>query len=218
MKSLTTLSIAFAIFSLPVIALADESLEERCREAATIIETINLGENPIPQSILDKAKGVAIVKVVRGGFIVGGQHGNGVVLKNNGGHWSAPAAFDMGGGSFGAQIGGDVVSYVFVLNNDVALAQFTSLSKSKFDAGASAIAGPNRAAANKKDLPESSIYAYTTSDGAFAGATVGGSYINIQPEVNQAAYGPNATANTILTGKQAVPDYAKKLIDLLSGK
>ncbi len=199
------------------LARAEDSLGERIQTAIEIVQTLNAEGKSVPQSILNDASGVAIVKIARGGFVIGGSHGNGVVLKNLGdGNWSAPAAFEMGGGSFGAQIGGDVVDYVFVLNNDLALEMFTSLDQVKFDAGASATAGPDHAAANKKDLPGKSIYVYSTTDGAFAGATVGGSFVEVEPKVNQAAYGESITTAEILSGKVEAPASTEKLYSLLN--
>ncbi|WOO42235.1 lipid-binding SYLF domain-containing protein [Rubellicoccus peritrichatus] len=219
MKNLSHLFVTILIGITPFFAAAEDSLPVRTDTAIQILQKIAISDKPIPQVVLDEAVGVAIVKIVRGGFIVGGQHGNGIILKHlGGGKWSAPLAFDMGGGSFGAQIGGDVVDYVFVLNNDVALEMFTSSNEVKFDAGAAATAGPDNATANKKDLPGKSIYVYSTTDGAFAGATVGGSYIKVEPEVNQATYGMEVTTEQILSGKVKGLPSSKKLVALLNGK
>lgn len=218
MKKLSHFIITALIGLAPVFATAEDSLPVRTDTAIKILQKIAISDKPIPQLVIDEAAGVAIVKIVRGGFIVGGQHGNGVVLKHLGDDkWSAPLAFDMGGGSFGAQIGGDVVDYVFVLNNEVALEMFTSSSEVKFDAGASATAGPDNASANKKDLPGKSIYVYSTTDGAFAGATVGGSFIKVEPEVNQATYGMEVTTEQILSGDVKGLPTSEQLVALLNG-
>lgn len=218
MKNLGQFIATVLIGTIPFVASADDSLPVRTETAVTILQMLKASDKPIPQSVLDDAAGIAIVKIVRGGFIVGGSHGNGVVLKHlDGDHWSAPVAFDMGGGSFGAQIGGDVVDYAFVLNNELALDMFTNSSEVKFDAGANATAGPDNASATKKDLPGKSVYVYSTTDGAFAGATVGGSFIKVEPKVNQATYGTEVTTAEILSGKIEGLPSSKKLTALLNG-
>jgi len=216
MKYLTHLSIVLLMLALPRAAFGEESLQERCDKAVTILQTLAAAGKSVPAPVLEQCTGVAIVKIARGGFIVGGMGGKGIVLKNLGdGNWSAPAAFNMGGGSVGAQIGGDVIDYVFVLNNELALEMFTSANETQFDAGANATAGPDNAAANKKQLPGKSVYVYSDSDGAFAGATIGGSFINIQADVNQAAYGASVTTEQILSGDVKPPAYASGVIEKL---
>lgn len=200
-------------------ALADDSMAERISTASTIMKRLAVSDTPPPQSIIDRAAGVALVKITRGGFVIGASHGTGVVLKNLGdGKWSPPIAFNTTGGSFGAQVGGSTIRYLFVLNNAAALDMFTSGEEVNFDAGASATAGPKHAQADKQDLPGESIYVYSTSDGAFAGATVGGSVIKVQDAINQAAYGADVTTAGILANKVQAPESAAALVALLNGQ
>ena len=61
----------------------------------------------LPQTMLAEAQGIAIVpNMVRGAFVIGVQHGRGVLLtRGPGGAWQAPRMIQITGGSFGYQIG-----------------------------------------------------------------------------------------------------------------
>ena len=73
----------------------------------------------IPARLLEKAKGVAVVTVARGGVWVGGEVGTGLVIgRLRDGSWSAPSAIGLVGFSFGALIGLAVTDHVFLLMSD----------------------------------------------------------------------------------------------------
>lgn len=58
------------------------------------------------RDLLRRARAVLIVpQLVKGGFIFGGEGGNGLMLARTRGGWSAPAFYTMGSASFGLQIG-----------------------------------------------------------------------------------------------------------------
>src|SRR5947209_4158360 len=82
-------------------AAADQSAK-----AARVFEQImGTREKSIPQDLLDRAEAVAVFpSVLKAGFIVGGRGGSGVLSRRVAGGWSAPAIFDLGGGSNRLQI------------------------------------------------------------------------------------------------------------------
>src|SRR5256886_9508907 len=83
---------------------------------------MNVREKAIPQSLLDKAEAIAVFPgVIKAGFIVGGRGGRGVISRRIKGGWGAPAAFDLGGGSVGLQIGATKTDFVLLFMNDEAL-------------------------------------------------------------------------------------------------
>src|SRR5664279_3186170 len=58
------------------------------------------------KQLLRQAKAVLIVpKLWKGGFVVGGEGGNGVLMVHHKGGWSNPAFYAMGAASFGLQVG-----------------------------------------------------------------------------------------------------------------
>ena len=69
-------------------------------------------DTDIPREMLARARAIAVFPgVTKGAVIVGGRHGQGVmsVKRLSDGRWSPPAFFTVGGGSFGLQLGGQVI-------------------------------------------------------------------------------------------------------------
>lgn len=211
---------AFLAFSLSAHALV--SLNERTEAAVAIVQAIQSSSRPIPQEVLNKCKGVAIIKVTRAGFVVGGQGGQGVVLKRQakpwGSSWSAPFAFTLAGGSFGAQIGGETQQVVFVLNTEAAVNAFTGEGKTTWEALAGGTGGTLSDGVSASTLDELPVRVYRTSAGAYGGATFGGSSVNGDREANRAAYG-TASPDEIFAGKaKKAPSATERLHAALKGK
>src|SRR5215471_5879723 len=80
---------------------------ERLRTAADDLQKLmNAPDAAVPKEVLESAKCVGIVPdMVKGGFVIGGNHGRGVATCRTGNGWSAPAFFTLSGGSLGPQIG-----------------------------------------------------------------------------------------------------------------
>ena len=67
---------------------------------------------------LDEAEGLMIIPTsLKGGFIIGGSGGSGVMLarQHASSEWSYPAFYTMGSVTFGLQIGGEVQEIVLVI-------------------------------------------------------------------------------------------------------
>src|SRR5207249_5650525 len=80
--------------------------KEAQKASDVFTEIMNVPEKAIPQGLLDKAEAIAVFpNVIKAGFIVGGRGGHGVISRRGTGGWSAPAFFNLGGGSIGLQIG-----------------------------------------------------------------------------------------------------------------
>jgi lipid-binding SYLF domain-containing protein len=112
--------------------------------------------------------------------------------------WSAPAFFKLGGGSFGAQIGGQKIDVIMLVMNQGGL---KGLLEDKFELGgeASVAAGPVGRAASATTNPtlDAEILSYSRSKGLFAGVSIKGAVISPDNDRNQAVYG--LIANQILT-------------------
>src|SRR6202000_73934 len=68
------------------------------------------------------AKGVMVVpSLVKGGFFVGGEGGNAILMARHGGQWSYPAFYVLASASFGLQIGLEVAEVVLFVMSDRAL-------------------------------------------------------------------------------------------------
>jgi SH3 domain-containing YSC84-like protein 1 len=217
---LPALLLLITLLASPLYALV--TVPQRVDAAVQIVQSIQNSSTPIPAAAWDKCKGVAIIKVTKAGFVVGGQGGQGIVLRKIqkpwGPGWSAPCAFSLSGGSFGAQIGGQTQQIIFLLNTDGAIDTFTGEGKAQWEAMAGGTGGHESAgheATSWQDLP---IAIYRANTGAYGGATFGGTTVNADRTANRAAYGPDLTTQDILSGKAKPPKGAERLTDLLSGK
>lgn len=190
-------------------------INDRIQEAIAIATEKQTSQKKIPQEVLQKAAGIAIIEITRGGFGVAGQHGSGVLIVRNGNTWSAPCAFSASGGSVGFQIGLEVKKLIYVLNNKSAVEAFTQDEKVKLSAVANATAGPDHVAEDANTMAKYDVYVYTLTDGAFAGAAVGGEVVGIDKKANQRTYGDGTSTTDIITGKAKAPALSKKLYQAL---
>src|SRR6267378_2027666 len=216
MKKTQTLSIRLLIvlftFAVPFAQGSRERSTKKPQAAAqqssnaarVFTEIMGTREKSIPKDLLDKAEAVAVFPgVLKGGFIVGGRGGSGVISRRVANGWSAPAFFDLGGGSIGLQIGVASTDYILLFMNDRAV---DSLLNDKFEIGGegSAAAGPvGRSASASTDARlNAQILSYSRSKGAFAGLELKGVVIKPDNEDNLQVYGMNA--RDILTGSDKI--------------
>src|SRR6185503_13172624 len=123
MKKLFSL---IAISFLAVGATAYATEQETVDSCTQIIrEFRRMPEKAIPRHVLRDARGVAIIRVVKAGFIFSGKAGHGVVLSRTGHGWSGPSFVGTGGAGFGFQAGAQATDYIFVLNNRDAVRAFS---------------------------------------------------------------------------------------------
>jgi len=170
----------------------------------SIIETPDKG---IPEEVLSVAKCIVVVPhLVKGGFVVGGEHGRGIATCRTANGWSAPAFISVGGGSWGLQIGVEGVDLVMLVMNDHG---FQHLLSSKFQIGgdASAAAGPvgRHASADTDWKLNSEILTYSRSKGLFVGITVDGAVVEQDNDSTRAIYGRDLPFRNILSGRIAAP-------------
>ena len=134
--------------------------------------------------------------------------------------WRAPSAFNISGGSIGAQIGFSVIRYIIVLNTESAIGQFVGNGKVRLDATANGTAGEDTATASEstRELEARAVLVYRDSGGLFGGATIGGSSVEVQDEINQIAYGEHVHVRDILDGSVAIPKDADRLYAFLNGQ
>jgi len=183
---------------------ARAAAEQSAKAARVFVQIMGTRERSIPRDLLDRAEAVAVFPgVLKGGFILGGRGGSGVISRRVAGGWSAPAFFDLGGGSIGLQIGVASTDYILLFMNENAV---ESLLGNKFEIGGegSAAAGPlGRSASASTDAKlNAQILSYSRSKGAFAGLELKGVVIKPDNEDNLQVYGMNA--RNILTGSDKI--------------
>ncbi len=191
----------------------------RIRHAERVFRSImKTPDHAIPQSILSKAKCIAIIpgqKKFAFGF--GGQYGKGLATcRTTRLGWSAPLFIQVGGASWGLQIGGASSDIVMVFMSRAGLRKMLS-SKFKIGANAMAAAGPvgrNVSAATNITL-KSEILSYARSHGAFAGVSLDGSVVQPDNSGNRHMYGHLLSDRRILSGHVPVPPAARSLIHLI---
>jgi len=164
----------------------------------TFSDVMNVKEKAIPKELLDTAEAIAVFPgVIKAAFLVGGRGGQGVISRRVKGGWSAPAFFNLSGGSFGPQIGAEKTDYILLIMNESGL---NGLLKDKFELGGEAgiAAGPvgREAAASTNPRLDAGILSYSRSKGVFIGAALKGAVISPDNDLNEAIY--NKKANELL--------------------
>lgn len=188
--------------------------EETVTEAHTVLnEALTTPGAEIPAALLRDAYGVAIIpSVLKIGFIGGVRRGHGVVIvKDKDGNWTAPQFITLTGGSVGWQIGAQSTDVILVFNSARSV---EGMLRGKFTIGADAAAaagpvGRNVAAATDARL-KAEILSYSRSRGLFAGVSIDGSAIDINPTAAAQYYAARAGE------KPAVPEAAVKLVESIA--
>src|SRR5262249_16804895 len=111
--------VLFAVsMSLPAWAESDQA--ERAQKAADVLkEVMNIPDKGIPDEIMEHAVAVAVIPhMVKGAFGLGGNYGKGLVShRGTDGKWSPPAYIEIGGGSFGLQLGVQATDLILVFTS-----------------------------------------------------------------------------------------------------
>lgn len=198
-------TLMLAMFATPAPAQKKTRTQDAARHsskaAKTFTEIMNVRDKAIPKELLDKAEAIAVFPgVIKAAFIFGGRGGQGVISRRIKGGWTAPAFFNLGGGSFGAQIGAQQTDYVLLVMNEDGV---KGLLEDKFEMGGevSIAAGPvgREAAASTNATLDAGILSYSRSKGAFIGAALKGAVISPDNDLNEAVYG--VKAKEVLMGK-----------------
>jgi SH3 domain-containing YSC84-like protein 1 len=194
------------------------SMRETVRDCAEIVQDFSqIAERSIPPRVLRSAKGIAILRILKGGFFVSGRIGEGVVIARlPEGGWSGPSAIGTGGAGFGFQVGAQVTEFVIILNTQAAVRAFARGGNVEFGGALSVAAGPVGRAAEAGILPVAAVYTYSRSQGLFAGASLEGTILIAQSDKNARYYGGPVTPDQILSGRVPPPPSARPLITTLS--
>ena len=207
-SSLTILSLSFTAAS----ATEQDVVE---RSASIVTEFRHMPEKGIPRNIIRHARGLAIISVVKAGFIFSGKAGDGVVVARTAHGWSGPSFIGTGGAGWGLQIGAEVTDFVIVLNNDAAVRAFSKGGNVTLGADASVAAGPVGRAAEADVTPKAAVYTYSKSKGLFAGVSLEGAVLGTRKGANDRYYGRPVTAYDILHGRVAAPAGSARLRNAL---
>lgn len=142
------------------------------------------------------AYAIAIVpSMVKAGFILGGQYGEGLILIHDKGKWYGPSFYNIGGASFGLQIGAQSVALLLAVINRGGVEAFVR-SQTELGADIGIAAGPvgRRAEAATDAQVKASIYSYSVAKGLFAGVSLQGAVISVSVKRNTEYWGKTMPA------------------------
>lgn len=183
-----------------------------------------IGPNEIiPPHVLKNAKGLAVITVLKAGFLFSGRAGSGIIVARlPDGSWSPPSAIMTAGAGVGGQIGAELTDFVFILNSKSAVDSFAQLGSVTLGTNVSVAAGPlgrnAEAAATASLRAASAVFAYSKTKGLFAGVSLEGSAILERRDANRKFYGPNCKARTILSGSVETPPACEPLMRVLESR
>lgn len=183
---------------------ADSSELARATETVQHITTAP-PDKGVPKNVLEGAKCVAVIpKLVKGAFVVGGEHGTGVATCRTANNWSAPAPFSVSGISWGPQIGGKSTDLMMFIMNQEGM---DGLMKGHIKLGAdvSAAAGPVGRSASAEAGYKAGILTYSSSKGAFIGASLNGAELQQDHKATKNWYGNDVPFKDILEGQVKTP-------------
>jgi SH3 domain-containing YSC84-like protein 1 len=153
-------------------------------------------------SLLRRARAVLIVpKLIKGGFFVGGEGGDGVLMARTRSGWSDPAFYALGSASFGLQVGLEQSEVVMLIMSQKAL---DGVLANNFKLGAQAgvtvvtLGSGVEGALTGAQVPD--VVVWSSSTGAYGGLTVDGSIIKGEPDKDSQYYRKSVNSRDVLFG------------------
>ncbi len=194
------------------IAATEESSNatEIVREASDVVQ--KLKADPQTRDALKQAKAVYIVPDYgRAGLGVGGAGGQGVLIANNNGTWSAPAFYNIGTVSLGLEAGVSGGSVAFLIMSDKALDGFRNQNNFSLnaDAGLTIVNWSHRKQASAGKGAD--VIAWSDTKGLYGDLAVSATDIFWDDGANKAYYQKSASARDIISGNVKAPESANKL-------
>jgi len=210
MRTSLRLHIAAALTALmflasPSVSGAQTNEEKRVTDSAAVLETlVRAPDQGIPEHILERAEAIVVIpSLVKGGFIIGAQHGRGImsVRDRETNRWSAPGFIALTGGSIGWQIGVQAVDLVLLVMNRDGVKDLLD-NEFKFGANASVAAGPvgRQGEASTDASLNAQILAYSRAKGLFAGLSLEGASLRVDKDANKDFYGTTISTEDMVRG------------------
>lgn len=205
-------------FARPAMALSDQQeIVDKARITFDkLIQSPEFAELP---NYVKRAKALMIFpELIKGGFIIGGEGGSGVlVVRDANQGWSNPAFYTLAAGSLGLQIGGQVSEVVLTIMSDKALDAVID-NQMKLGGEVSMAAGPlgkGLEVSTTTNL-EADVYSFAKTAGLFGGVSLEGAGILKRDSWNAGYYGTGATPYAILIERRFSNPNAQPLRDALS--
>jgi len=196
-------TLAALIIAAPLPAFAVSSMEERIDKTIDILEEYGKAQgDSIPREVFHEAKGLVTMWIIKAGFIVAGEGGDGLVVIRKGKKWSHPTAISAAGAGVGFQAGGSSQDYVLLLNTEGAVEQFSKKGNYTSSAEVEGTAGPTgRELSAGVATVNAPVYTYSFTKGLFGGVSLSGLGYGSADDTNENFYGERLTPKEILDGK-----------------
>ena len=183
-------ALLLAALAVPARTLAQPDDHAKLADAAAVLDALTAeDDSSIPTDVLTRAHGIAVIpNMIRGGFLIGGRRGRGVIsVRTDNGGWSNPAMITLTGGSIGWQFGAASADLVLVFANQRSV---RNIEDGKFTLGgdATAVAGPLGRHQTAALTGRAEVYAYVRSRGLFAGAAFEGARLDIDEQGSERFY------------------------------
>ena len=170
----------------------------------TVFETLKASDSqPMDEfrALLPKAQGVVILPgLLKGGFIVAAEGGNGVLLaKDASGRWGQPAFYFLAAGSVGLQVGAQATDVVLLVFNSGAVASIIE-HQGKLGADLGLVIGTIGAGVEASTTTNigADVMAFSQGIGVFAGGSLEAAALIKRNDLNEAFYGQMVTPGDIV--------------------
>jgi lipid-binding SYLF domain-containing protein len=175
------------------------SADRLLKGASTAVH--DMQADPHFADLMSHCKGMFIIPtVVKGGLIVGGKGGQGVLVKKTADGWSQPAFLTLGTVSLGAQAGGAAGQTIMLLMTTKAMHDFTQANN--FSLGANAgLTVIGYSAKGQAPVGKGDIVIWSNQSGAFAGTTVSATDITSNKQEDHNFYGDTVSTSQIIKGQ-----------------
>jgi lipid-binding SYLF domain-containing protein len=186
-------------------ARAQAREEGRLILAAQVLEELRATKDQfIPDRLLERAYGIAVIPEAKKAAFVGGlSDGRGVlVVRDNQGRFTNPVFLRLTAASFGWQIGVQETDIVLVLTTRRSVEGITG-GKITLGGDASVAAGPvgRQASAATDTNFAAEVYSYSRSRGLFAGLALDGAVLRIDQRANEKFYrNPRLLPSDVMAG------------------
>ena len=214
-----TVLLAFALVSAAVPAFASSDMNSAQAMVDRARVTFNDFMNDQHYSWLHEhmkdAKGLLIFpQVLKGGFILGGSGGSGVLVLKDAKtcSWSEPAFYTVGSVTFGFQIGGESAEVLMMVMSQKAV---DSLLSSSFKLGGDTSIALGPVGEGAKANITADFISFSKTKGLYAGINLEGSVVKVRDGLNSAYYGKTVSPADILIKKDVASSGARDFLSTL---
>ncbi|MCW9035237.1 MAG: lipid-binding SYLF domain-containing protein [Rhodospirillales bacterium] len=198
-----------AIFGVVMVMGFSEAKAEEPSETQELVDLAKFAVNNVLSEpnfssalkLMKDAQGLLIVpRMLKAGFVIGGEGGNGVLLvKGANSEWSYPAFYTLAAGSVGLQIGVKDSQVLFIIRSRKAV---DAILKDQFKLGGEVSVTAGTLGGGLSGSTTSSmgadIVSYALARGAFGGGSFEGAVIGKRTDFNKAFYGKEVSPAEIL--------------------